>query len=194
MARPREFDEARALEAALGVFWDRGYEATSVQHLTERMGIQKASFYNAFGDKHALFVRALTAYQAGALAWYRGALEGPGPLRPRLRRLFDGLTEAGSHAEGRGCFCVNSTVELAPHDRDIRSMISRHNDAAERIFQRALERAVASGELPRTLAPRPVARFLLNVVSGLAVARKRGAGSASLRDVARITLSVLDGT
>ncbi len=194
MARPREFDEARALEAALGVFWDRGYEAASVEDLTRRMGLRKASFYNAFGDKHALFVRALTAYQADALAWYRAALEGPGPLRPRLERLFDRLTESGSPAEGRGCFCVNSTVELAPHDQGIRALIARHNAAAERIFQRALERAVTSGELPRTLAPRPVARFLLNAVSGLAVARKSGAGSASLRDVARITLSVLDGS
>ena len=88
MARPKGFDEETALAAALEVFWEKGFEATSVQDLTERMGIQKASLYNTFGDKRALFVRALDAYSTDTIAWYRQILDldRPGTVREAFRR------------------------------------------------------------------------------------------------------------
>lgn len=193
MARPKEFDEEKALAAALEVFWEKGYEATSVQDLTERMGIQKASLYNTFGDKHALFVRALNSYASGALDWYRAQLDHDAPVRESLATLFRNLTEGCEHDEScRGCLCVNSAVELAPHDPAIAALLVRHHQSQEDLFRKALVRGQASGEIPRDLDVVATARFLLNAIAGLSVARKGGPSQQQLDDIVRVTLSVLD--
>jgi TetR/AcrR family transcriptional repressor of nem operon len=193
MARPKEFDEEQALAAALEVFWEKGYEAASVQDLTERMGIQKASLYNTFGDKHALFVRALGAYSAETLEWYRQQLERPGPLRTTLAAMFREMTKGcENHDDCRGCLCVNSAVELAPHDPAIAALLDQHNQAQEDLLHRALERAKAATEIPADLDTVATARFLVNVIAGLGVARKGGPSQQRLNDIVRISLSVLD--
>lgn len=192
MARPKEFDEEKALAAALEVFWEKGYEATSVQDLTERMGIQKASLYNTFGDKHALFVRALSAYTTETLEWYRGQLDREGPVREALASLFSELTEGCEHDDScRGCLCMNSAVELAPHDPAIAVLLERHHQAQEEIFCRALTRGQSTGEIPRDLDTTATARFLLNAIAGLSVARKGGPRQEQLDDIVRVTLSVI---
>ncbi|MFN8652205.1 MAG: TetR/AcrR family transcriptional regulator [Gemmatimonadales bacterium] len=194
MARPKEFDEEQALAAALEVFWEKGYEAASVHDLTERMGIQKASLYNTFGDKHSLFLRALASYSAETLDWYRGQLERPGPVRATLLALLDELTEGCDDEEedARGCLCVNSAIELAPHDPAIASLLQQHNQSQEDLFRRALMRAQQAGEIAATLDPLGTARYLLNVIAGLGVAHKAGASRERLQDIVRISLSVLD--
>jgi len=193
MARPREFDEEQALAAALEVFWEKGYEAASVQDLTERMGIQKASLYNTFGDKHALFVRALSAYSAETLEWYREQLERPGPLRMTLAAMFREMNEGCEDDEDcRGCLCVNSAVELAPHDPAIAALLDQHSHAQEALFRRALERAQTGGEIPAELDVIATARYLLNVIAGLGVARKAGPSQERLNDIVRVSLSILD--
>lgn len=192
MARPKEFDEERVLTAALEVFWAKGYEATSVQDLTERMGIQKASLYNTFGDKRSLFTRALTAYQRETLGWYRGILEQPGSARAAITALFEMLTGSSEgKSESRGCFCVNSLVELAPSDGRIARQLHRHDAQVEELFAAALERGKRAGEFPRSLDASATARFLQNALTGLSVARKSGSDPARLRDIVQVTLSVL---
>jgi len=192
MARPKEFDEERALAAALEVFWEKGYEATSVQDLTARMGIQKASLYNTFGDKHALFVRALGTYSAESLEWYRNQLDRPGSVRDALETLFGKLTEGRDRDDScRGCLCVNSAVELAHHDPAIAALLERYHQVQEELFRRALERGQARSEIPGDLNSTATARFLLNVIAGLGVARKARSSQAQLDDIVRVTLSVL---
>jgi TetR/AcrR family transcriptional regulator, transcriptional repressor for nem operon len=155
------------------------------------MGIQKASLYNTFGDKHALFVRALAAYQSEICDWYRAALERPGSVRQALGDLLRemiGPPEPGC----RGCLCVNSAVELAPHDPVIANQLRRHNEAMEDLFRRVLQRGKLSGELPSALDVTATARFLLGVIAGLSVARKAGAHPDRLGDIVRVAVSVLD--
>lgn len=193
MARPKEFDEDKALAAALEVFWEKGFEAASVQDLTERMGIQKASLYNTFGDKHALFVRALSAYSNEALEWYRSFLERPGPVRGALNGLFAELTEACAEDDDcRGCLCVNSAVELAPHDPAIAALLERHDRILEELFHRTIERGKTTGEIPAALNSTATARFLLNVIAGLGVALKNEPTPERLADIVRVSLSVID--
>jgi TetR/AcrR family transcriptional repressor of nem operon len=194
MARPKEFDEEKALAAALEVFWEKGYESASVQDLTERMGIQKASLYNTFGDKHSLFLRALASYSSETLEWYRQQLERPGPIRATLAALFEELTAGCEDEEedARGCFCVNSAIELAPHDPAIATLLEQHNQSQEELFRRALVRAQQAGEISASLDPLATARCLLNVIAGLGVAHKAGASRERLQDIVRISLSVLD--
>ena len=195
MPRPREFDETEALAAALELFWEKGYEATSLQDLTDRMGIRRGSLYHAFGDKHALFARALAIYQADLLHWYRQWLERPGTVREALQGLFSEVVDRASTEErprSRGCLCVNTAIELAPHDPAVARLIERHDRSAEDLFRRALERGRSAGEFSARLDPASTAQFLLNALAGLAVARKTDAEADRLRDIVRLTLSVLD--
>ncbi len=117
MARPREFDVADALQDALEVFWRKGYEATSMQDLVAAMGIQKASLYAAFGDKHALYRAALRRYQQATLDELATHLAKAASPLAAIRGFVD---EVATHAAGkdgrRGCFCVNASSELAPSD------------------------------------------------------------------------------
>jgi TetR/AcrR family transcriptional regulator, transcriptional repressor for nem operon len=194
MARPKEFDEETALAAALEVFWEKGFEATSVQDLTERMGIQKASLYNTFGDKRALFVRALDAYSTDTIAWYRQILDldRPVTVREAFRRLFQELTRACADEDCRGCMCVNSAVELARQDPAVGAMLDRHERALEELFSQTIDRGKQTGEIPAALDTTATARYLLNVIAGLGVALKGGANAEKLADIVQVSLSVLD--
>lgn len=195
MARPKEFDEETALAAALEVFWEKGFEATSVQDLTERMGIQKASLYNTFGDKRALFVRALEAYSTDTVAWYRQVLDldRPGTVREAFRRLFQELTRACAEDDDcRGCMCVNSAVELARQDPAVGAMLDHHERSLEELFTQTIERGKQTGEIPTALDTIATARYLLNVIAGLGVALKGGASQEKLADIVQVSLSVLD--
>jgi TetR/AcrR family transcriptional repressor of nem operon len=194
MARPKEFDEETALAAALELFWEKGFEATSVQDLTERMGIQKASLYNTFGDKRALFLRALDAYSTDTIGWYREVLDldRPGTVREAFRRLFSELTRACADDDCRGCMCVNSSIELARQDPGIGAMLDRHEAALQELFSQTIERGKQTGEIPAALDTTATGRYLLNVIAGLGVALKGGASQEKLADIVQVSLSVLD--
>src|SRR5271166_6412841 len=120
MARPREFDEATALEAAIECFWQRGYEATSVRDLAEKMGLSTPSLYNAYGDKHALFVQALERYLDNSARALIKRLEESLPPKEAVRRFIEEIIERSvNDRERRGCFLINSALEVAPHDREL---------------------------------------------------------------------------
>lgn len=105
MARPREFDEETALDAAMACFWQRGYAATSVRDLADKMGISAPSLYNTYGDKHALFARALERYLD---QWTRARikrLEDSLPPREAIRKFIEEIIERSvNDRERRGCF------------------------------------------------------------------------------------------
>src|SRR5271168_4840950 len=93
MARPREFDEATALEAAIECFWHRGYEATSVRDLANKMGISAPSLYNAYGDKRALFAQALEHYLDRSTRMRIKRLEDSLPPKTAIRRFIEEIIE-----------------------------------------------------------------------------------------------------
>src|SRR5580698_10339993 len=111
MARPREFDETAVLEAAIQCFWSRGYEATSVRDLAEKMGLTGASLYNAFGDKRALYRRALDHYVEMSFGDRVGRFEGSLPPREALLAFFDEIIDRSlNDPRIKGCMLVNSAL------------------------------------------------------------------------------------
>ena len=119
MARPREFDEVTALEAAIECFWHRGYEATSVRDLADKMGYPVPSLYNAYGDKRALFVQALEHYLDHSARALIKRLESSLPPKQAIRRFIEEIIERSvNDRERRGCFLINSALEVAPHDSE----------------------------------------------------------------------------
>lgn len=162
--RPRAFDRDAALEAALGLFWRQGYEAASLDKLTEAMGISRSSFYAAFGSKHAVLIAALDAYTARA----RAALAEVGPGAADLLAAI-----ANVRGGPQGCLLVNCVTELAPHDPEVAARGREHLDHIQALFARMLSPEVPEAALPQ-------ARALTALALGALTLRKSGTPPAQI--------------
>ena len=116
MGRPYEFDRQETLSRAMEVFWEKGYKATSIQDLVDRMGIKRGSIYNTFGDKHALFLAAIEHYGESVTSEMVKVLEAPGPAIENLYKFYSRLLRTPRENRMKGCLISNTVVELAPHD------------------------------------------------------------------------------
>jgi TetR/AcrR family transcriptional repressor of nem operon len=193
MARPREFDEVTALEAAVECFWERGYEATSVRDLAGKMGISGQSLYNAYGDKRALFAQALEHYLDHSARALIKELESSLPPKQAVRRFVEEIVARSvSDPERRGCFLINSALEVAPHDSELGALIADRLAEIEAFFYRSIKAAKAKGTVPRDRSAKDLARLLLGVVLGIRVLARSKPERALLEGVARPALALLD--
>ena len=135
MARPREFDEQKTLQAVAEAFWTRGYEATSTRDLAQRTGLTVTSLYNAFGDKQALFQRALQHYLDATLRERIDRLEQTlAPSEAIAAFLNEVIERSLSDRQQRGCFLVNSALEATPDAPELRAAIATEIDAVRAFF------------------------------------------------------------
>jgi TetR/AcrR family transcriptional regulator, transcriptional repressor for nem operon len=190
VARTKEFEPLAALDAAMELFWRKGYEAASMRELLDAMGIGRGSFYDTFGDKHALFLSALDRFQEARTSWVEEVLRGEGldSVEEVFRRSLDGLFQFQPR---RGCLLANSAVELAPHDPDVAARISDYIRRTEDAFEGVLVRARDRGEIRSDSDPRALARFLVNTLHGLRVLARAGADRETLEDTVRVALGAL---
>jgi len=193
MARPREFDETQALNAAVIGFWEHGYEATSVRRLAASMGITCASLYNAFGDKRALFRRALAHYVETGFSARAARLERDLPPHEAIVAFFREIVDRSvNDADRKGCLIVNSALELAPHDAEFRAVVEDVLNEMEAFFLRCLRAGQADGTISRAHQPQDLARLLLSVLMGLRVLARSHASPALLQGALRPVFVLLD--
>ncbi|MCX7311617.1 MAG: TetR/AcrR family transcriptional regulator [Hyphomicrobiales bacterium] len=193
MARPRDFEETDALDAAIGCFWRRGYEATSVRDLAAAMGISGTSLYNAFDDKRTLFVRALDRYMAETARERIHRLERTLPPKQAIRRFIGEVIDRSvDDVERRGCFLINSALEVAPHDPELGEEIAQRLSEIEAFFRRTIKAGQAAGEIPAARDARDLSRLLLGVLLGIRVLARARPERALLEGVARPALGLLD--
>ncbi|MCT2590044.1 TetR/AcrR family transcriptional regulator [Streptomyces sp. N2-109] len=193
MARTKEFDPDAALQAALELFWRRGYEATSMSDLVEQLGIGRASIYATFGNKHELYLKALDRYGEKQDPGLLEALSQPGAALPAVRELVRRFAaEAGSEQRSRGCFVTNTAAELAAHDREAARRVEASWSHLETLMHSALARAGMQGELPPGRDPKPLARMLIVLMQGMRVVGKASADPARVHDAAEQALTLLD--
>lgn len=188
MPRPREFDEQDAVARATELFHRRGYHATSTRDLGEALALNPSSLYRAFGDKHALFLRALDHYQECESARCAAALAGDRPVREVLR---DWLHAAADPAGPPGCFVVNTAVELGTDDRHAAERVRAAFDGTTAALAGLLRRGVADGELPADLDPDGAADLLFTTAAGLRVRHRAGHDVRRLRALADQALRAL---
>lgn len=168
MARPKEFEVDEALEAALNVFWDYGYTATSLNDLMKNMGLNKGSLYGTFGDKQTLFLMALDRYETRSLQQMQEILERPGSVKAAIRMWLAVVYGNCCSDKGfRGCFHYNTILEMFSHDEAIAKRIKQHVQSMEKLFYKALEREKAQGEFSSTLDSTLTAQFFINSTAGL---------------------------
>lgn len=172
MSRPREFDEDRVLEQAMHAFWAKGFEATTLDDLEQATGLGRGSIYGAFGDKRALFLKAIERYLGGAIARHAARLD-PDDGKAAIVGFFAGIcAEARGDVRQRGCMLTNCAVELAAHDGDVAVCVGRHLRAVEGTFVRAIEVAQRRGEIGASRDPVTLARVLIAALHGIQVLAK----------------------
>src|SRR5690606_11330302 len=194
MVRVKEFDPAVALQRAMELFWEHGYEATSLAMLTERLGIGRASLYATFGDKNELYLKALRHYLATREPDPIELLSQPGPALPAVRALVEAyVDETLTDQRRRGCLVVNSATERVPHDPPVARLVESLWDTLEAALASALTRARAQGELAPDKDPRALARFLLVFLQGVRVLGRATPDPQRLRDAAAQALAHLAG-
>lgn len=192
MARPKAFREDEVLDRAMRLFWQQGYEATSIQALVEQTGVNRASLYGAFGDKHGLFLAAVDRYLATVSAERQAILDRPGSARAALEAYFEDLI-AFSLGSGRrlGCLITNAAIELAPRDRQTEERLRESLSRVEDAFYRLLRRAQSQGELAAERDARALARFFTGLVQGLRVVARLDPQEDRLRDIVETGLSLI---
>ena len=188
--RPREFCVDQALAAALRVFWSKGYEGASMADLTEAMGVTEPSLYAAFGNKEALFHKALDLYEIEKLDYTRRALEQP-TARGVAEYYMRGAIETQTSSCGpKGCLGVISSVACGVEAESIKSHVLARRASSHRALVERFERAKREGDLPAHVEVEGLTGYLFALLQGMAVQAGSGASRADLERVAEMSLAV----
>jgi AcrR family transcriptional regulator len=186
--RPREFDVDEALAAALRVFWVNGYEGASLTDLTEAMGITRPSLYAAFGNKEALFKKALDLYEREKLAYIEEALQAPTSREVAERLLRGALAMQTSECEPRGCMRIIGSVSCSPEAESIRADLMERRQSSQQALCSRLERAKAEGDLPPGSDVEGLCAFLIAILQGLSLQGGNGASKQQLEGLVDTSL------
>ena len=191
LGRPRSFDIDRALDGALHVFWRKGYEGTSLSDLTKAVGVNRPSLYAAFGDKEALFRKALDRYLDGPAAYTQEALKEP-TARAVIERLLRGAADLTTAPRNPGgCLTVQGALACSEAGDLIRQELTACRAAGEAAIRRRLEHAKSNGDLPADTDPADLARYVATIVYGIAVQAAGGASRGKLQRVVEMALRTL---
>jgi AcrR family transcriptional regulator len=173
--RPREFCVDYALAQALRVFWEKGYEGTSLTDLTEAMGITRPSLYAAFGNKEALFRKALDLYECEKLTYIRQALEQPSARKVAETMLRGTVDNVTSSNEPHGCLGVITSVACGAESQSVREEVVKRGAVAKAALIERFERAKAEGDLPSHIDTEGLMRVLIAMLQGISVQANQGA-------------------
>jgi TetR/AcrR family transcriptional regulator, transcriptional repressor for nem operon len=170
VGRPREFEEDRVLDAVMNIFWNQGYEGTSLKDLCSVTGLHKGSLYQAFGDKHQLFLTSLKYYMEQSFKEVAASAYLHDSPMANLRSLLNEITT--KCIEGEGCMELNSLVEMAPHDQEVKQMIDHSYAMKQRFLTDLIDRAQRDGEITIKQEPDRLAAVLMVTLAGLAATVK----------------------
>jgi len=191
MARPQEFDTNEALHQAMDVFWQKGYEATSLSDLLKVMGLSKSSLYAAFGGKRDLFVAAFDAYRKERVVEMRQILGQPN-AREAITQFFRKIVNDTGNASSLGCMSINQAVEMAPRDPEVRSRVLEDFQLMEDALTATIEHGQSNGSITSNEDPRQLACALVLAFPGLQVMTRAGADQKRLDEALNRLLASLD--
>lgn len=187
MARPRQFEEIQVIEKLMKVFWDQGYEATSMQDLVAASGLLKGSLYGAFGDKQALYLAALKHYDRTRIQAGIDLLNGEGSARQKIARLFDNVIESTKRGDfAGGCLLCNASVEMAVTDKQVKSEVKTTIRRLKVAIMEALQAQTENEEQAASLAA-----FIISAYFGTRVLAKAGAPAAMMGETRDHCLQLL---
>jgi len=175
----------------MNVFWRLGYEHTSLDALLRNMGIAKQSLYDTFGDKRALYLKALRQYRNNDHARLRRLFASGQPVKDGFAELLLGISSESRVEHERGCLLLSANMERDAKDKVIAEFLLDNQLKTEAIFTEALRRAQASGEVPDKQDPVALARFFVATIQGMRAMAKLHSNRKALEQVAKLALSAL---
>ena len=190
MPRKKGFDPERALAKAMGVFWRLGYENASTETLMKAMGIARQSLYDTFGDKRALYLKALAYYRDRTNGDMQRMLEASPSVKEGFATLLFGLAAETREQHERGCLLLSANLQRDTRDAVIADFLRDNQDRVEAIFVEALRRAQTRGELSRTHKPAALAHFFVVTIQGMRTTARLTSDRKALEQVACIALAV----
>lgn len=193
MARQREFDEKQVIETATNLFWKKGYNAVSTQDLIDAFGISRSSMYGAYKDKRSLFIIALEHYRDTASQGMINLLNENKSFKETIALLLSQLIkDTITDNDNKGCFIVNTAIELAPHDKDILEIIQENRKNIITALSKSIEKGIENGEIKSNQNPKSIANYFYNLINGLRVDAKVHKDKNNYKEIVEIALSVLD--
>jgi TetR/AcrR family transcriptional repressor of nem operon len=170
VGRPREFDEEQVLDAAMKAFWANGYESTSLADLVSVTGLHKGSLYQAFGDKHSLFIQTLKRYLHNVRQHKNQVLESADTPLGGIRAVLHGFIDMSKHDSTcpQGCMAVKMLVEMAPHDPEVKRIMDEHKAGMQSTICSRVTQAQANGELGTDRSPEMITSLIMIFMDGLA--------------------------
>jgi TetR/AcrR family transcriptional regulator, transcriptional repressor for nem operon len=191
MARSKEFEENAVLEKAMRLFWEQGYEKTSMSDLVEHMGIHRRSLYDTFGDKHTLFMKAIDRFEDKMSECLTAGVKRSETAAQALQFIFD-FTIRGDGDSPSGCLFVNSAVELAPRDKDVDVKATEAFTQAEQMLKEVILWGQQNGEFTLDYDAEELAEYLQNVLIGLRVIARTSTPKEKLHRTAKLSMKILE--
>lgn len=193
MPRIKQFNQEEVLRKAMELFWKNGYHATSIQHLVDHLGINRASLYDTFGGKKELFLKSFQLYLKSNSKGFSDFLNSQSDVKKGLRMLFQSAwQESIADVDRKGCYVVNTTTELVPGDDEVHQILDRNKHNFEEMFYNYLQKGVEKGQLSPDKDYRGLASLFFTYYNGLKVIGKIGERGHELHNSIDLTLSLLD--
>jgi len=190
MADVLHFDPETALDDMLKVFWQQGFKATTTRELAESAGLSEGSLFNTFGSKRDLYTTCLQRYTESAHK-LRSLLEKEDFVLEGIRDYWMFICKYAANPNSKGCMITNASIEHA-NDEDFIAQIKKLHQKSERTLKKALDRAVANGELSDHIDTTAIAQFLFHSTQGIRVMGRLSPSKEKMNNIADVTLSVLD--
>ncbi|MGY2290982.1 TetR/AcrR family transcriptional regulator [Pseudomonas sp. SDO528_S397] len=192
--RPRAYDPQTALQKALEVFWNTGYAGASLDSIAAAAGMNRPSLYAAFGDKHAIYLKAIEQYWDLASAAIDAALAEPGlSLADALIRLYEGQLSIYFSGEGepRGCFIIGTAPSAAVEDAEIRAALLKRLDTLDTHLHTRLRAAIDAGDLKRNTDPEALAVLASSLLHSISIRARAGKSRDELTALAHSAVKVM---
>ncbi|MDD7795406.1 TetR/AcrR family transcriptional regulator [Clostridium sp. 'White wine YQ'] len=191
MGRSREFDEKVVLEKAMELFWRQGYEKTSMNDLVEHMGIHRRSLYDAFGDKHTLFLKAMDFYEELIKNKIKAGILHAETAKQAIQFIFDFIIE-GYEDKQWGCLIVNSATEMALRDKEVEEKIEIIFKETEQLIADIVRKGQQTGEISCNYDSHVLSEVFQNTLHGIRVQLRMSASKEKLHRIADFFLDLLD--
>lgn len=191
MARSKEYDENEVLQKAMQLFWEQGYEKTSMSDLVEHMGIHRRSIYDTFSDKHTLFLKALNRYGEIMGKDLERRIKQAESAAQALRYIFEFTIDKNVNTP-LGCLFVTAAVELATHDADADSIATKGFANEEQLLTDIIQWGQHNGEFASDCDAKELAESLQNTLLGLRVKSRTSISKEKLYRIANVSLKILE--
>ena len=193
MARAKSFDQDEVLDKAVILFWKKGYNATSANDLVRELGLSRSSLYDTYGDKRTLFIKSLNRYRSEIVSKTIKMIDNSTDIKKTLKDIFTHICEQDLTAKiPKGCFMVNSAVELSTSDSEIAKIVEQNQKDIEYSFETALLKGQKNGVISKNKNAKSLSKFFYNSIAGLRVSLKYNKFRSSIDQVVSLNLSVLD--